>query len=451
MQRVVNPAVETLTRPEIEQLQLRRLTAQLARCSKFSDFYSARWGADVIDIRSLDDFRSRVPLMTKIDVLKEQREHGRSRVVLKDSRPVFTEHLTSGTLGLGQEVHPLTMADNEAFAFSWPYQTRWAGFEVGDVALYTTPLGLTGGGQYAPLASLRMLSHGKYVSSLSTEDKLDLMLRDQPHGLVALPSYITRLTVLARSRGVDPRVSIPSLKAFFIAGESYPMSWAEEIQDFWGITLSEWYGSTQTGCNLAITCERGVVPDSGRGVMHCMEHRVLCEVVDSETRQPVAPGGFGELVVTSLFREAFPLVRFLTGDRVRVVEQTCPCGRELLGFETGTVSRVDDMLKIKGQNVWPSAVDDVVLAHPDVEDYSGAVVLDDRGAEDVIVSVRFIATTQLSDSGRREVLDRLAADVRHRVGVRVTMTEDSSPQVARRIDAKARRWCDLRHGGREDR
>lgn len=127
--------------------------------------------------------------------------------------------------------------------------------------------------------------------------------------------------------------------ALFIAGESYTIGWATRAGEYWGATLSESYGSMQGGLNQCISCERGVVPGGQRGALHCMEHRILCEVLDPDTQQPVQPGDEGEMVITSLYREGFPVIRFRTGDRVRWLGVTCPCGRPFVSIEAGTIAR----------------------------------------------------------------------------------------------------------------
>src|SRR5690606_26256010 len=160
-------------------------------------------------------------------------------------------------------------------------------------------------------------------------------------------------------------------------------------QDFWGFTLHEGYGSTQGAGFICSTTERGVVgKDGGRGAMQCFDWHVIVEVIDPETGAHVEPGEFGEVVLTNLDIEGSPVVRFRTGDRVRLLPAgSAGNGRSWTCIESGTIGRYDDMMKIRGNNVWPSAVDIAVFAQPEVAEYVGRVFVDDKARTEVVVKV----------------------------------------------------------------
>jgi phenylacetate-CoA ligase len=177
--------------------------------------------------------------------------------------------------------------------------------------------------------------------------------------------------------------------------------------------------------------------------MHLFEWTVHYEVLDPETLEPVASGEEGELYVTTMDREASPTLRFKTGDRARWFawdDCSCGCGMALDAIEAGTVGRLDDMLKIKGVNVWPAAVDDVVLAAPGVEDYHALVTVDDRGRHEVVLSVAF---TRPGDPATPDVLRRLDEDLRSRVGIKFKIDEVPRSALSQ-YEFKARRWTDER-------
>lgn len=441
--RVLNPAVEDLTRDELLGIQFRRLQAQLARSAAQVPFYRDAWGFDPAEVSSLERFRALVPYTAKADFVSGMPEDvGR----IADGVTLFQHHMTSGTTGLGQETHPLSAADHEALSTGWAYQAYWAGLVKGDRICFTWPIGLQTGGLSTGITTQRLGLVGIQLAPYSSEDKLRYMRRFQPQALVASPSYISHLTYLIQQEGTSPAEAFPHLKALFIAGESYPVSWAEETTEAWGCSVSEWYGLMQGAMNQAFSCEAGVVVDGRRGALHCLEHRLLTEVLDPETGEPTKPGDSGEVVLTTLTRDAFPIIRFRSGDRVRVLPEPCPCGRPSLALEAGTVARYDDMLKVRGQNVWPAAVDSIVLTAPYVAEYSGVVELDATARERIVVSVEFTAELSGADA-RLDALADLRRQVKSVTNVSMEFREAGEGTLPR-FEFKARRWSDLR---REDR
>jgi phenylacetate-CoA ligase len=182
-------------------------------------------------------------------------------------------------------------------------------------------------------------------------------------------------------------------------------------------------------------------------MIHLLEDRVYCEVVDRATGEPVGPGEEGELVITPLQAEASPLLRFATGDRVRwLPPEACGCGRPFAGLEAGTITRFDDMLKIKMVNVWPDAIDAVVLTPAEVVEYEGEVRVDPTtGREEAVVSVEFHRET--APERRTALLDGLAAQLRERVGLHFAVREHDGPSLldgTRDGLLKRRRWTDRR-------
>ncbi|MBI5828842.1 MAG: hypothetical protein HZB20_04725 [Chloroflexi bacterium] len=178
------------------------------------------------------------------------------------------------------------------------------------------------------------------------------------------------------------------------------------------------------------------------------EWNALYEIVDPETGEPVQPGEEGEVVLTNLFREGSPLVRFRTNDRVRYLpHNTCTCGRPTNCIEAGTIARYDDMIKIRTQNVWPEAVDATIFAHSELEEYQGRVYVDERGREQVDVRIEF-KPRPLSEEAKRQILADTAAELRRVVGVSMNLSE-APPGSLERFVFKTRRWTDERKKGLE--
>lgn len=444
MRNVLNPRIERLDHSELLQLQLHRLQAQAQRCAASVPFYQQLWGHGSLEFDTMEQFRHRIPFTAKADFLADLPEFsGR----LAEGVDIFEYHMTSGTSGLGQEIHPLSAADHEALAVGWQYQAHWAGLRAGDKICFTWPIGFQTGGLSTGITVQRLGLIGLQLGPYSSDDKVRYMKRFQPQALVASPSYVTHLSYLFQREGTSPAEALPSLKALFIAGESYPLSWATNTAREWGCMVSEWYGLMQGATNQAFSCELGVCPDGERGTLHNLDHRILAEVLDPETGRPVGPGESGEMVITTLTRHAFPIVRFRSGDRVRLRESPCPCGRQFLAIEAGTVARYDDMMKIRGQNLWPAAVDKVVLSDDRVVEYAGEVAVDAEGREDVVLTIE-LSPESVAPEQEHEVLAEIQRRVKSSTNVTMRI-QRAEPGTLPRFEFKARRWTDRRREGRE--
>jgi phenylacetate-CoA ligase len=255
------------------------------------------------------------------------------------------------------------------------------------------------------------------------------------------------MQAIFEERGLQPRQALPQLKAIFIAGESYTVDWAERSMAFWGVNISEWYGLMQGGLNLCFSCETGILQNGQRGHLHAMEHRMVCEILRPGTNEPVEPGEEGEFVATSLFREAFPIFRFRTGDRVKRMASVCSCGRPMMSIEAGTVARYDDMMKIRGQNLWPDAVDKLVFADVTIEEYAGLVFIDPQGRETVQVQVEFRPGACLNEGHKAQRVAAVVQEIQQKLNIRMEVSE--APYLSLpRFEFKTRRWTDQRRQGR---
>lgn len=445
--RYFNATLETMSRDDILQFQWARLTAQLAFVWKTNEFYRRLFSAAGVTperIRSMDEFRDRVPIITKRDLLKDQEEHppyGYRLGVAPEQ--IVQVVLTSGTSGIGQEVHPQTLADREMGALMLTWGCCWIGFRPGDVAVNTFPVATSAGGLWAHRSFSKQLVNLFSLGTLDTRQKLEHARRFRAKGLFCTPSYLMRLESVAEDMGLDLRRDL-ALERILVAGEPYPLAWVQERERRWGATIYEYYGSVQKA--IAWSCERGAVPGGQRGLLHHLPHVTLLETLDPVTRQPVRPEEEGEIVLTHLRAEAAPLIRFATGDRARLrSHRDCSCGRAFDGYESGAVTRYDDMLKIRGTNVWPQATDDVIFAFPEVAEYQGRVFITTDGREEATVALEFRA--DVPAEVRRRVLAAAAEAVRDRTGVRMNVEEAAAPLLKGTDDRrKARRWISLKGG-----
>jgi phenylacetate-CoA ligase len=267
------------------------------------------------------------------------------------------------------------------------------------------------------------------------------------HFIYASTNYLHTLTEALLAKGIVPREAFPGMHGLFIAAEGYPVEWAEKIEQHWGCRLQEGYGSTQLNGFGASTAAAGVHRDGARGLMRLFEWEHLIEILDPETLEPVAPGDVGEMVVTNLSVEGSPVVRFRTGDAARLIPWTEAGGGAWNAIECGTIGRFDDMMKIRGNNVWPSMIDAAVFAHGEVGEYAGRIYTSDDGKTEI--EVRFaVAEHQagLCADDRSRLVKSVRDAIKQRTNVWMDVREVPRSEFAE-FAYKARRWKDERQQG----
>jgi phenylacetate-CoA ligase len=404
-------------------------------------------------ISSLADFCAAFPPSTKADFLADQNDHppfGERLGIRRDE--VALVNMTGGTSGQGQEIYGRSQRDIHLQGYLHALPWFLAGLRPGDIAFNCVPAGgLTTGG-WGPGEGLRIIGATAFHvgGTLSTDAKIDLMLRvGDVNFIYASTNYLHTLTDALMRRGLEPKRAFPNMRTLFIAAEGYPPEWAERINALGGCRLQEGYGSTQCAGFGASTFDDGVLASDGsRGLMHLFEWETLFEVLDPATMRPVESGETGELVVTNLSIEGSPVVRFRTGDSVRFVSyRDTRSGRSWNAIECGTIGRFDDMMKIRGNNVWPSAVDAAVFAHREVVEYVGHVFTDADGKTECEVRIALTeqaASTLPPDCAQLVGAVRTSIKERTNVWMRVVVVPRSElPEFT----YKARRWKDQRQQG----
>ncbi len=355
---------------------------RLLALARRAPFYAEKFKQFPVQFSSLEEWRT-LPTTNKREVVADISAHPPfgSRAPQVDRRRLAHVVTTSGTTGLGQEVYPISIDDESAIFQMEARGFAWAGVGPESMVLNTLPMTTAAAGQWY-YHGLRLLGATVLqVGPLPTDRKVQHLLQFSPDVLIGTPSYLFHLGVRTTELGHDPRAL--GVRVIVVAGESWDVHWIARLAETWGAPVFEQYGSTQR--SMAWTCPRGAVVDGGRGVLHALEDFGLYEIVNPESGEPVAEGQAGELVITPFCSTAAPLVRFATGDRVTVAPP-CPCGRPGLGFVSGLVSRYDYMIKVKGQNLWPDALDEAVFSCGVVE-FEAQVELDDRGREILMISV----------------------------------------------------------------
>ena len=276
-----------------------------------------------------------------------------------------------------------------------------------------------------------------------------MMKRFGVHHILTTPAYLTRITSVLMERGLDPKTEFPLLKGITLSTEPFSVQWALRMEELWGTVIHDIYGSTQLNLNYAITCKYGAVPDSEFGYYHLADFFALVEVLDKDTDEPVKYGEWGEPVVTTFSRKAMPLVRFRSNDRVRLLPPgLCDCGRAASSiWEVGTVSRYDDMIKIKATNVWPQTVDEAVFSFEEIDEYNGRVFISESGHEVAKVLFEF-KKMALDEKAKADIIQKLGSRIKELT--QVTMKVEEVPQgTLPRFEYKVRRWTDERVEGLE--
>lgn len=439
--RLLEPEHETADAGAIRALQLDRLRSLLAEVERTNDFYRDLWraaGVDVGAIDSLERFAATVPTVGKADFLADQEADppfGRRHAHARSRRVPLYVSTTSGTSGQGQEVHVQTQREWDAMGRVYSYLYRWAGLERGDGLALALPLTMLGGGR---LEYHGALSYGLSVYPIGNYDaerKVETIRRFQPAAVIGITAYLGRLAT--ELGGEAPE----GMRAVLTGGEGAGIEWLRRLEDEWGARVFDRYGSSQAGNDHMFTCERGVGSVDSPGVLHNIDPYVLTEVIDPATGLHVAPGELGELVVTILYRRDAPIIRCRMGDRaVYRPPGSCACGRPFGGVEVASIGRVDDMRKVKGVNVWPQAVDDVVFGYGEVDDYQ--VVLSSGAGGNDVATLRVMPRDDLGQGADR-LRAELARSVQRRIGIAFDVQLVERGELAQ-SEWKARRWIDGR-------
>lgn len=267
--------------------------------------------------------------------------------------------------------------------------------------LFTGGLGVHGGAEFLGCTVIP-------ASAGSTQQQLTLLSDLRPQGLKATPSYALHLAEMAEQQGLDPRSF--GIQYGIFGAEPWSEAVRQRLEDRFGLTAYDSYGlSEMLGPGVAYECGE-------RDGLHLADDHFLPEIVDPETDRPLAPGEEGELVLTSLSKEAIPLVRYRTGDRTTLLTDPCRCGRTTARIAR-IRGRVDEMLIIRGVNLFPSEVERVLLRFPELLPRYQVRVWKE-GALDAIEAQ---AETRLSAMATPELAQRIGAALKRELGVSMAL------------------------------
>jgi len=345
---------EGLRREEINEIQLKRLKETVAQAAKTEWYQEKLCALDIgpDDITSLEDIR-KLPLTSKDDL----RAGMPYKFLAVPKREVVRMHYSSGTTGIATAVYH-TRNDLQYWTECVARGLRAAGVDESDVfqnmmtyGLFTGGLGLHYGAEIIGCMTIP-------AGSGNTKRQVYLMQQFGVTALHILPSYTMRIYNYCQEHGIDPIADL-NVKYVFVGGEPYTKHMRNRIEEAFDCKVFNCYGlSEMCGPGVAMECKE-------QNGLHMREDHYLMEILDPNTLEPVALGQQGELVLTTLRREAMPLLRYRTRDITCLLTGQCPCGSHHSRIDR-ILGRTDDMLIVKGVNIYPQQVEHVLMDIPQV-------------------------------------------------------------------------------------
>ena len=370
------PAVESMSRGTLAALQLKRLRQTVKNAYDNVPLHRKRMRKlrmEPGDIKSLEDL-TRLPFTVKGDL----RDHYPFGMFARPREKLARLHASSGTTGKPTVVG-YTLKDLETWAGLMARSMASAGVRPGDVVHNAYGYGLFTGGLGAHYGAERLGATVVPMSGGSTERQIVLITDFGARVLCATPSYALAIAEVAEKEGVDLRKS--KLRIGLFGAEPWSEAMRNEIQIRLGVKAVDVYGLSEIlGPGVACECE-----ESQAG-LHGWEDHFIFEVIDPDTGKPVAEGQQGELVITTLTKEALPMLRYRTRDITRVSTERCECGRSHLRIKRIT-GRNDDMLIIRGVNVYPSQIEAVLVGMPEIAPHYQLVIERKGSLDQVAVEV----------------------------------------------------------------
>ena len=425
--------VERLPRKGLEPIQLQRLQRLVARVYEKVKPYREKMdeaGVKPADIQSLGDLR-KLPFTTKDD-LRDNYPFGLFTVPMED---IVRVHASSGTTGKPTVVG-YTAADINTWADVMARCLAMGGATRGDMVHNAYGYGLFTGGLGAHYGAERLGATVIPISGGNTKRQITIMRDFGSSVLLSTPSYALNLAEAMIDAGVTPDQL--KLRVGIHGAEPWSENMRDEVEKKLGIRALDIYGLSEViGPGVAMQC-----PQSDHG-MHILEDHFLPEIVDPDTFEPLPSGEPGELVFTTLTKEAFPIIRYRTKDISTLYTEQCACGRTLVRMEKVT-GRTDDMLIIRGVNVFPSQVEHVLMGIEGVEPHYQIEVNREGNLDTMSVLVEVSDNVFHDEIKILEGLTRkIQIEIKDLLGV-TSSVKLVEPRTIQRSEGKAQRVIDNR-------
>lgn len=427
-----NEAAQTMPVEQLRQLQLQRLQQLVALVHERVPFYAQRLkavGVEPGQVHSLEDL-AKLPLTSKYD-LREVFPFGLFAV---DSDQIVEVHMSSGTTGK-PVVGGYTRSDLELWGEVMARTLDAGGVGPSDIIQVAYGYGLFTGGLGGHYGGTTLGAMTLPMSSGNTFRQLNTMADFGTTALLCTPSYALFIAEYAREHDID--VASGPLRAGFFGAEPWSEEMRADIETKLGVKAYDIYGLTELiGPGVGAECAE-------QNGLHIFEDHFYPEIINSETGEVLAAGQIGELVLTTLTRTGTPVVRYRTRDITYLIDEPCPCGRTSRRIHR-LMGRNDDMLIIRGVNVFPQQVEEVLLRVEGVEPYY-QIVVDRDGVMDTLEVEVEMAESLFSDEVR--VILALERKIEHELklalGIQATV-KLVNPKTIERSEGKAKRIVDRR-------
>ncbi|MEG2188215.1 MAG: phenylacetate--CoA ligase [Christensenella sp.] len=429
-----NKEAECADRKKIKELQLDRLKYTVRYCYDNVAHYRKKLdkiGLKPEHIKTLKDIE-KLPYTTKDD-LRENYPYGMFAVPMKQ---IVRVHGSSGTTGnptiVGYTRHDLDMWTGLVARVACA-----AGVVPDDIAQISFGYGLFTGGFGLHYGLERVGASVIPVSSGNTKRQIKFMQDFGSTVLISTPSYAMYLGETAQSMGVDFKKL--KLRLGLFGGEGHTKEMQQQIEKYLNITDTENYGLSEViGPGFSGEC---YMQDG----MHMADDEFIAEIIDPDTGEVLPMGESGELVITSLTKEALPILRYRTKDITRLNDEPCKCGRTSTRMDKVS-GRTDDMLIIRGVNVFPSQIEGVLLGMNDVAPHYELVLTTEKHLDRIEVKVEVADESLLTSYSALEALrTKIATSIFTMLNIHVKVTL-AEPQSLKRFEGKAKRVTDLRTG-----
>jgi len=424
---------ESMKRDELEEMQVSKLKSVCARVYKNVAFYRKKFdeaGITPDDIKKIDDLK-RLPFTTKTD-LRDNYPYGFFAADMKD---IVRIHASSGTTGK-MTVVSYTKNDIEMWSRMMARALSMAGADSSDIVHNAYGYGLFTGGLGVHYGAEKLGATVIPVSGGNSQRQIRIMEDFGPTILTCTPSYALNLAETREEMGVP--LSKLKLKAGIFGAEPWSENMRREIEELWGIDAFDIYGLSEiVGPGVANEC----IQKDG---LHVFEDNFIPEIINPETGEVLKDGERGELVFTTITKEGIPLIRYRTRDITRILPGKCACGREFRRIERIS-GRTDDMLIIRGVNVFPSEIETAIMNVEGASPHYRIIVdREKHGMDTLEVQVEADENTF---SDEIKVMERLEKNLEHEInsligiGVKVKIVE---PKKIARSEGKAKRVEDRR-------
>lgn len=429
------PDIETMPVEQLRQLQLERMQWSVQHAYDNVEFYRSSFkeaGVEPGDLKSLDDLAS-FPFVVKQD-MRDAYPFGLFAVPQKD---VARIHASSGTTGQATVVgHTASDLKNWGDCFARGiYMVGGSAESTIQVSygygLFTGGLGAHAGGEAVGCSVIP-------TSSGNTKRQIQMMKDLGTDILACTPSYALLIADTAIEMGFDPAKDF-KVSGVILGAEPASESMRQDIREKLGVQYCDVYGLSEVmGPGVAMEC-------AASNGLHVAEDQFYAEIVDPDTLKPLPDGEWGELVFTTLTRECCPLVRYRTRDVTRIIAEECSCGRTHRKIDR-IVGRTDDMLIIRGVNVFPSQIEQVIVGFPEIA-AQYQIILTNKGPLDrVELQVETVPDFPFDEIRKLEELKaRLAGELKSNLQIAVDI-KIVEPKTIERSEGKAKRIVDLREG-----